>query len=80
MLKTSKFVAELGHSDLFTIYVDPQNVTTILAINYFQMIYFAPMVLKFRMQHNKTAWLQNDKIEHGLEIKLAAVSKNNEPY
>ena len=34
------------------------------------------MVLKFRMQHGQTLWLQNDKIPVGRESKMAANAKN----
>ena len=35
------------------------------------------MVLKFHMQHNKAAGLQNDKIQAGRESKVATVAKNS---
>ena len=35
------------------------------------------MVLKFHMQHDQTAGLQNDKIQAGRESKMAAVTKNS---
>ena len=37
----------------------------------------APMVLKFRMQHDQTAGLQSDKIQPGKESKMAFVTKNS---
>ena len=37
----------------------------------------APMVLKFHMQHDKAAGLQNDKIQAGRESNMAAVAKNS---
>ena len=37
------------------------------------------MVLKFHMQHDEAAELQNDKIQAGRESKMAAVAKNSMP-
>ena len=37
----------------------------------------APMVLKFHMQHDKAAGLQNDRIQAGRKSKMAAAAKNN---
>ena len=37
----------------------------------------APMVLKFHMQYDKAAGLQNDKIQAGRESKMATVAKNS---
>ena len=37
----------------------------------------APMVLKFHMQHDEAAGLQNDKIQVGWESNIAAVAKNS---
>ena len=34
------------------------------------------MVLKFHMQHDKAAGLQNDKIQAGRESNMAAAAKN----
>ena len=35
------------------------------------------MILKFHMQHDKAAELQNDKIQAGRESKMASVAKNS---
>ena len=35
------------------------------------------MVVKFHMQHDKAAGLQNDKIQAGRESNIAAVAKNS---
>ena len=35
------------------------------------------MVLKFHMQHDKAAGLQNDKIQAGWESGMATVAKNS---
>ena len=36
----------------------------------------APKVLKFHMQHDKAAGLQNDNIQTGQESNMVAVAKN----
>ena len=36
-----------------------------------------PMVLKFLMQHDKAAGLQDDKIQAGRESEIAALGKNS---
>lgn len=33
------------------------------------------MVLRFHVQHNQTAGLESDKIQHGRESKMAIVTK-----
>ena len=35
------------------------------------------MVIKFHMQHDQTAGLQNDKIQSGQESKMATATENN---
>ena len=35
------------------------------------------MVLKFHMQHDKAAGLQNDEIQYGWESKMTAIAKNS---
>ena len=57
-IKMKKNVTEVGHSEGLKIYVT-------LAFKSIQITYslkplHAPMVLKFRMQHDKAAGLQND--------------------
>ena len=72
-----KSVGELGHSDLFIIYVDPNKITLTLTFKSIQMTNFLKPLLSFCMQHYQTAGLQSDKIQPGRESKMATVTKNS---
>ena len=61
--KEKKIVTELGHSDRLKIYVSPR----LILWNHCTL-----MVLKFHMQHDKAAGLQNDKIQAVWESKMVA--------
>ena len=62
-------MAELGHSDLLSIYVDPSKsfVDPGILVNSNELFSEtdALMVLKFQIQHEEVAGLQTDKIQPG---------------
>ena len=67
-IKWKIFVTELGHSEHLKIYVNPSKIYVKPGIsNDLSSETTAPMVLKFHMQHNKAAGIQNDKIQAGRE-------------
>ena len=59
-----KIIIELGHSEILKIYVNPSKIYVSPGIQVHSNDFFsettAPMVLKFHMQHDKAAGLQND--------------------
>ena len=77
-----KSITELGHSDRLKVYVNPSKIYVNPSKIYVHSNYLfsetpLPMVLKFHMQHDGAAGLQNDKIQPGRDSKNAAVAKNN---
>ena len=62
----TKIIIELGHSDHLKIYVHPSKIYvdsgSLVHSNDLFSETTAPMVLKFHMQHEEAARLQNDKI------------------
>ena len=92
-IKMKKIVTELpvGHSGRLKIYVSPSKiyVNPGLAFKSIQMTYSLKplhhMVLKFHMQHDKAAGLQNNKIQVGREsiwpllLKIAKPLKSTFP-
>ena len=76
--KWKKIVTELGHSDCLKIYI---NLSKIFRrpwhsrpFKWLILWNHRTMVLKFHMQHDKAAGLQNDEIQHDQESKMATVA------
>ena len=71
--KKKKILAELGHSERLIIYADPSKIYIDPRIEVSSNDVFskttAPMVLKFHMQHDEAAGLQNDEIQPCRESK-----------
>ena len=76
-----KSEAELGHNGHLKIYVDPKKyyVSPVIYVHSNDLFSetTAPMILKFHMQHDKSAGLQKNKIQFARESNMAAVAKNS---
>ena len=66
--KSKKFVTELGHSDHLKFTSALAKFKSTLANDLFSET-AAPMVLKFQVQHNVAAGLQDGEIQPGRESK-----------
>ena len=74
--QVKKSIAELGRSDLYAIYFDPNKIYVDPNIYVYSNGFFfeisAPMLLKFHMRHDQSTELQNEKIQFGYESKMVA--------
>ena len=64
----NKILMELDHSARLKIYINISKIKLTLVFKSIQMTN-SPMILKFPMQHDQAAGLQNDKIQPGGEQK-----------
>ena len=64
-------------TSILTNFTSIQTFKRIFHSNKFSPKTAALMVLRFHVQHNQTAGLESDKIQHGRESKMAIVTKNS---
>ena len=73
-----KILTELGHSDHLKICVNSSKIYVSPGFKSIQMTETtAPLILKFHMQHDKAAGLQENKISAVRESNISAVATNS---